>query len=265
MKEEPWQLRIFKKSLKKKEKLKLLEKNLAIAPLDMILDLGCAQGILSFFLRQKGGFWVSTDEDFENLQATQSLVQKNIVQHGPGLLPFKSKSFDLVVCLDYLEHVQNDDLCLEEIERVLKKRGRLILVTPRSGKFSVLHELRLALGMRLEFYGHKRLGYSLMELERKLNNAHLQLVEYRTYSRFFSELLELVLNFLYIKLLSPKRKEMLRDGHIRPSTSLEFEARRKPFHLYSLIYPLVWLFSRADKLLFFQKGYSLAVWAESAD
>ncbi len=263
MREESWQIQIFKKSLKKKEKLKLLEKNLTISPTDIILDLGCAQGILSYFLRQKGGFWVSTDEDFENLKSTQSLVEKNLVQHGPGLLPFRSRSFDLVVCLDYLEHVQNDDLCLEEIQTVLKKEGRLILVTPRSGKFIVLHKLRKVLGLKPEFYGHKREGYSLKEIKRKLNKAHLRPVKHRTYARFFSESLELILNLLYIKFLSPKRKEMLRDGHIRPSSWLEFDAQRKPYRLYSLIYPLVWLFSRLDLFLFFARGYSLAVWAQA--
>ena len=64
MKDRPWQLQIFDKSLKKKEKLKYIDKHLAIAPSHVILDMGCAQGILSYFLRQKGGHWVSADLDF---------------------------------------------------------------------------------------------------------------------------------------------------------------------------------------------------------
>jgi len=262
MREKPWQLQIFKKSLKKKEKLKLLEKNLTICSSQLALDLGCAQGILSYFLRQKEGFWVSTDEDFSNLETTQSLVRENLVQHRPRFLPFKSQSFDWVLSLDYLEHVEDDERCLEEIERVLKKKGRLILVTPHSGKLFLLHKLRAALGLKLELYGHKREGYSLKELERKLSKAHLQLVKHKSYSRFFSEFFELILNFLYIKIFPAKTSEKLRDGHIRPSTSFEFAAQKKHFQLYSLIYPLVWLFSRLDMLLFFQRGYSLIVWAQ---
>lgn len=262
MREEPWQLQIFKKSLKKKEKLKLLEKILVIRASQLALDLGCAQGILSYFIRQKGGFWVSTDEDYANLKTTQSLVEENLVQHRSGFFSFKKQSFDWLLSLDYLEHVENDEQCLEEIERVLKKDGYLILVTPRSGNFFILHKLRAALGLKLEFYGHKREGYSLKEIEGKLSKAHLRLVKYKTYSRFFSEFFELILNFLYIKFFSARTQAKLRDGHIRPSTSAEFIAQKKSFKLYSFIYPLVWVFSRLDTLLFFQKGYSLIVLAQ---
>jgi len=264
MRQEPWQLQVFKKSIKKKEKLHLLQKNLNIDPDMVILDLGCAQGILSFFLRQKGGLWVHTDQDFENLRTTQSLLKKNLLQVGEGSLPFKSQSFDLVVSLDYLEHLKNDEQCLEEIHRILKKHGRLVLAIPRTGKLFILHKLRSALGLTLEFYGHQREGYSLKELENKLRKTHFQLQNYRTFSRFFSEFLELLLNFFYIRFLSHRiqSKGRLRDGHIRPSSSQEFKSQKKSFKIYSFLYPIVWLITRLDRFLFFQRGYGLVVWAQ---
>lgn len=264
MRQESWQLQVFKKSIKKKEKLRLLQKNLDIDSSMVILDLGCAQGILSYFLRKKRGFWVHTDQDFENLKTSQSLLEKNCLQVGEGFLPFKSESFNLVVSLDYLEHLENDELCLAEIHRILKKDGHLVLATPRSGKFLILHKLRSVLGLSLDFYGHKREGYSLEELEKKLITAHLQLQKHKTFSRFFSEFLELLLNFFYIKFLSSRIEDRskLRDGHLRPSTSHEFRTQKKPFKIYSFFYPIVWLISRLDKILFFQRGYGLVVWAQ---
>lgn len=261
----PWQLQIVKKSLKKKEKLKLLEKHLITEPSFVALDLGCAQGILSYFLRQKPCLWVSTDLDFANLMTSQTVIEKNLIQLSEGILPFKSQSFDLVVSLDFLEHLENDDQCLEEIHRVLKKEGQLVIAVPHTGKFFILHKLRTALGLKLEFYGHKREGYSLKELQTKLNKTHIQLTKHITFSRFFSESLELILNFLYIKFLSPKTPEHLRDGFIKPSTSSEFNSRKKAFKAYSVIYPLVLLVSHLDKLLFFQKGYGLMIWAKKTD
>lgn len=265
MAEEHWQIQIFKRSIKKKDKLKLLEKGLKINTKDTILDLGCAQGILSHFLRQKGGFWVSVDQDFANMQTAKSLLEKNLLQIGPGILPFKSESFDKVVCLDYLEHIEDDDLCLQEIHRVLKKGGHLILSTPHIGKFLMLHRLRSLLGMKLEFFGHKREGYNLKELKPKLENAQLQLENHRTFSRFFSEFIELIINFLYIKFYSKKGPGKLRDGHIKPASSEEFQSKNKTFKFYSFVYPVVWFFSRLDKLLFFHKGYSLLAWAKKSD
>ena len=262
MVQDPWQLQLLRKSLKKKEKLALLEKNMEFDPKRRALDLGCAQGVLSYFLRRKGGLWVSTDLDWANLVTTRGLIEDDLVQIGPGVLPFKDASFDLVACLDYLEHLDDDDQCLDEIRRVLKEGGQLILVTPHTGKLFVLHKLRAALGLKLEFFGHKREGYSLPQLREKLDKARLQLLRSKTYSRFFSEFLELALNFIFIKLLASKPGEKLRDGHIKPGTSAEFVSHKKSFRIYSFIYPLVWLVSRLDKLLFFQKGYSLMVWAK---
>ena len=257
----PWQLQIVKRSLKKKEKLDLIKKYIPVAPHDVLLDLGCAQGILSYFLRQKGGFWVSTDLDFTNLKSSQALLGKNFVQMDENVLPFKSRSFSQVVCLDYLEHVDDDDITLQEISRVLKAGGKLSLITPHSGRFFILQKIRPAVGLKLEYYGHKREGYSLAELETKLGKAGLRLEGHKTYSRFFTEFLELILNAAYVNVFYKKTEAKLRDGHIRPSTPDEFSAQTGAFNLYKLVYPLIWLISRLDRLLFFQRGYAIMVWA----
>ena len=258
----PWQLQMVKRSLKKREKLKLLEKHLDIKSTDVVLDLGCAQGILSYFLRQKGGFWVSADLDLVNCKTSLDLLQTNIIQLGTDSIPFKDNSFDKVVSLDYLEHLDDDDGCLKEINRILKKDGELLLATPRTGKVFLLNKLRPFLGMKMEFYGHKREGYSLKNLTKKLDRTGFSPIQHKSFSRFFSEFLELLLNFLYIKLFRPKDPIGLRDGHIRPTTSDEFSSRKKAFRMYSYIYPLVWLITRLDNIFFFQRGYGLLIWAK---
>jgi SAM-dependent methyltransferase len=262
---ESWQLQVFKRSLKKKEKLRLLERNLAVAPNSLNLDLGCAQGTLSYFLRQRGGCWLSADMDFLNLLATQALLHRNLVQLKEGPLPFKDQSFDLVVSLDYLEHLEQDDFCLEEISRVLKKNGRLILATPQTGRFFVLHKLRSLMGLKLEFYGHKREGYNLETIQTKLKKAGFVVQFHKNFSRFFTELLELILNFFYIKFFRADFPLVLRDGHIRPTTAEEFHEKKKTFRLYSFLYPMVWMASRLDKALLPLKGYGLMVWAQRSE
>ncbi len=265
MDEMPWQLQLVRRSLKKKEKLKLLDKYLEAKPDSINLDLGCAQGILSYFLRKKGGTWISVDLDWENLKTSKSFLKTRLLQVGVRHLPFKDQSLDRVVSLDYLEHLDDDLFCLKEIRRILRAGGELILATPRTGRIFVLHKLRPILGMKLEFYGHKREGYSLKDLKEKMESSGLTYVKHRSFSRFFAEFLELVLNFIYMRLFAPKETSALRDGHIRPASSEEFESRKKAFGLYSFIYPFVWLVSRLDSLFFFQRGYGLMVWAKKAD
>ncbi len=261
MSEEPWQLRLVKKSLKKKEKIKLLQKTIPVRLDRKALDLGCAQGILGYFARRRGGFWVHADEDLVNLQTAKDLLGENLLMLRGESLPFKDASFNIVLCLDYLEHIDADDRALIEISRVLKPGGEFIVVTPHTGSFFLLHKLRSAVGLRLEDFGHKREGYSTAELTAKLGRAKLRVEKRVTTSRFFSEFFELLLNFVYIKLLSPRSNASRRDGHIRPASREEFRAQEKSFALYSLLYPFVWFLSRLDTLLFFQKGYSLMVWA----
>jgi len=259
MDETPWQLRLVRRSIKKKDKLRLLEKAIPSDATRTALDLGCAQGILSYFLRRRGGFWVSADQDLANLRTAREILGSNLVQMPPGVLPFRTAVFDLVACLDYLEHIDNDRECLADVSRVLKPGGELILITPQTGKWFVLHRLRRRLGLGLEFYGHKREGYCRNDLAAALAGAGLRPVRWSSYSKFFSEAIELVLNFLYIKVLSKPAGGNLRDGHIRPATGAEFEAQEKSLRLYGLVYPLVWLASRLDKLLFFEKGYVIVV------
>jgi len=250
MQQDDWQLKLVNKSLKKKEKISLINKHLKVNPHDRLLDLGCAQGILSYFLRKKGGFWISADQDFINVQSSKKILKKNLIQLEPGPLPFKDESFDKVVCLDYLEHLEDDQMCVNEICRVLKKQGKFIAATPRIGKIFLLNYLRPLLGMKLEFYGHKREGYSLKGLKTLIEKADLRFIKHRSFSGFL------------IKLFASKKSLKLRDGNIRPSTSGEFDSSKKAFGLYSLIYPLIWIITRIDKIFFFQRGYGIMVWAK---
>jgi len=261
MKDEHWQLQVSAKSLKKREKLALLNKHLKIDPLSIHLDLGCAQGILSYYLRKKGGQWLSSDLDFINLQTAAELLEKNLVQIPPEALPIKDGSLDRVISLDYLEHLDNDLECLQEIYRCLKPGGELVLAVPRTGRLFFLHRIRPALGMKLEFYGHKREGYTLRDLKRLLKQAELEYTQHKTFSGFLTELVELLLNLVYTRFISSGEPEGLRDGHIRPTTSSEFTSQKRAFKAYSWIYPLIWMFTRLDKLFFFQRNYGLIIWA----
>ena len=45
-------------------------------------------------------------------------------------LPFENNSIDAIICLEVLEHVKNPFKAAEEIKRVLRPGGRLLLTTP---------------------------------------------------------------------------------------------------------------------------------------
>ena len=53
-------------------------------------------------------------------------------------LPFDAHRFDVVILSEVLEHVIDQKRCVQEIYRVLKPNGYLMLTTPNSGGFIVI-------------------------------------------------------------------------------------------------------------------------------
>lgn len=259
MKTAPWQLILVDKSIKKKQKLRLILNSLSKNTERKALELGTSQGSLGYFFRQKAGFWIHADEDLANLLEAKALIN-NLIQLEGNHLPFLTETFDLVICPDYLEHIEEDELCLREIARVLKPGGQTIIVTPHTGPGNFLYRLRFLLGLRPEFYGHKRNGYNWLDLENRLERVGLKPERHEIISRLFSEGLELLLNLIYIHFLGRPKRIKIRDGHIRPMSQEEFKTTRPFFNLYSLIYPFFWLAAKLDHLISFSPGYLLIVW-----
>lgn len=259
----PWQIRIFNKSLKKKLKWRLLQRILpaSIPPTARCLDLGCAKGTFSWLLRTRGGSWVSADLDDANLTATRDLVGPSVVRVDYRALPFADGVFDIVSVLDFLEHVEEDGRCLEELSRTLKPGGTFLLSAPAAGRFFLANRLRRLAGMTLEDYGHVREGYALDDLAGRLERLGFRVTLRATYSRFFTEFLELLLNVFYVRTRSRSRSAA-RDGAITPGSAEEVRSLARTLRLYSLVYPFFWLASRLDTLLFFTHGYVVVLLAE---
>jgi SAM-dependent methyltransferase len=213
-------------------------------------------------LKKKGGKWIHADFDFSNIKTAKSLLERNVIQIHQDRLPFLDNSFDIVISLDYLEHIDKDENCLKEIHRVLKPKGKVLISVPMIGRFFFINKFRRLLGMKPEVYGHKREGYTFNELKEKLKKNDFHLLTFKTYSKFFTELIELLLNFLYVKFFYKKKTIKSRTGLISPTSEMEIKEYNKSLQFYSFLYPFLFLITKFDKLLFFKKGYASLVWAE---
>lgn len=75
-------------------------------------------------------------------------------------IPFDNESFDTLICIHVLEHIQDDEKAINEIYRILKKGGKAILAVPTYG--DTTHEVSgLSPEQRLKEYGasdHLRLN-----------------------------------------------------------------------------------------------------------
>jgi SAM-dependent methyltransferase len=246
---EPWALALFRRSVLKQRKL--AEVSGALGPTDGLrcLDLGSDNGVVSLLLRRRGGRWASADLTSEAVTSIRELVGGDVHLIDPGRLPFGDAEFDRVAVVDMLEHVPDDAAFVAELARITRPGGRLVVNTPHL-KRSLLRRVRHALGQTDEKHGHLRPGYTTEGL-RTLLSGRFILEGHRTYSRFFSELVDTAIQWGVERL----GKKGSAKGLV--VTGADVARHRKMFLAYSAIYPVVWLVSRLDLLLPWTNGYML--------
>ena len=113
--------------------------------------------------------------------------------------------------------------------------------------------------MTKEKYGHERDGYSIAELKDIMVASNLEPIEERTFSRFFTEMVELGINLLYVRILSKKSKTKVEEGTIAPATKDQLKSVKKSYKIYSIAYPFFKLISCLDIFVMFTRGYVVIV------
>lgn len=94
------------------------------------LDLGCGTGIL---LEEFGATFKHVFAmDYSNtaLSLARTRVRKPMAQADARHLPYPDNTFDLITCLDIIEHIREDVDALSEAFRVCKPGGHLMLSVP---------------------------------------------------------------------------------------------------------------------------------------
>lgn len=160
----------------------------------IVLDLGGFDGLISKILMQRNPRQVIVvDLDISGLKEAQACGLRS-VQASALNLPFKDSSIDHVLCLDLIEHVQEDQTVLEEIARVLRPGGKVLLTAP-CAEFHLPFTSRDRVN---KTWGHVRNGYSERELETLFEATGIQLVERRHYFNAPSRLLYSLFFFLNV-------------------------------------------------------------------
>ncbi|HEY9599666.1 MAG TPA: class I SAM-dependent methyltransferase [Cyanophyceae cyanobacterium] len=111
-----------------------------------VLEVGCGVGDFALYLSQQGA--EVTAVDFSS-QAIKLATEKARIQNrkvdfrvaDAQALPLENDSFDLIVSCECLEHIPTPQLALNEMYRVLKSSGKLILTTENYSNAMLLYWL----------------------------------------------------------------------------------------------------------------------------
>jgi SAM-dependent methyltransferase len=102
---------------------------LQLPPSADILDAGCGSGRNLAELRRFGRL-TGLEPSPTSVQAARVRGIGTIVQSGIEAMPFEDASYDLTLCLDVIEHVDDDAVALRELRRVVRPGGFLIVTVP---------------------------------------------------------------------------------------------------------------------------------------
>ncbi len=173
------------------DRWKWLKRHLAPGPL-RTLDAGCGAGAYTMYAATIGSESIGISSDKKNNQNVEYRARisripnvKFITADLRNLSNLKAEigMFDRILCLDTIEHIQNDEKLIEDLSSVLKPSGRIFLTTPYKNYRHLVND-KLS---KYEDGGHVRWGYTHEEI-RTLFNKHGLDVESEEYiSGFISQ------------------------------------------------------------------------------
>lgn len=163
---------------------------------DKILDIGCGMGLTLESLGKYGEIFGS-DVENEAVEYCRIGFEKNYAEShiNVGSLPYNipfQETFDAVVALDVIEHVEDDNAALTEIYKIINENGHLLLTVPAlmcmwSGNDELNHHYR---------------RYTKDELEGKIKKAGFEIEKISYYNSFLfvpAFLVRKIKNLLHIK------------------------------------------------------------------
>lgn len=104
---------------------------LKLPPDAAILDVGTSTGTNLRLLKEMGFTnFLGLDRSPEAIHWCEDKGLGTVRQGDVCAIPFPDESFDLVLATDIIEHVDDDLRALKELQRVLKKSGRIVITVP---------------------------------------------------------------------------------------------------------------------------------------
>lgn len=100
-----------------------------IEPGSLIANVGCGPGATSV-LASEFGRVVNLDYSVDALRFTRGRGMNELLSADCTALPLSGESCDVALCLDVIEHIEDDRAFADELFRILRPGGRLVVTVP---------------------------------------------------------------------------------------------------------------------------------------
>lgn len=102
-----------------------------IEPYDKILEIGCGKGNMTNYLTEQGYDIIGTDVNKDRIDfAIKKYPNTRFMYMDGENIIYDNNKFDVVLSFDVIEHIPNIKKHFQEVNRILKKDGKYIIVTP---------------------------------------------------------------------------------------------------------------------------------------
>ncbi|MCU1268436.1 MAG: methyltransferase [Acidobacteria bacterium] len=202
------------------------------------------------------------DSHRPNLECVASLAKANsrkvpvLLNGTASSLPVKSAAFDVVMCSEVLEHLEDDDAVVAEIARVLKPQAFALITVPYTGYGFTSFLEKAGVKTVHDYPGpeqHLRPGYDEESLSQLLERRGLKVEAIDFYLKWLSRCTvdAVALAHIAYQLVKHRRRAWTWADAAGAEGGVSFG-------IYKSIYPLLRWTSRIDDLLF-RRGRGFAI------
>jgi len=191
-----------------------------------LLDVGCGGGdfleALSLYRPKCKLFGIDLSKKAIDFAKKKDIKAEFMVADAQKL-PFKDKSFDIVVCFDLLEHVKKPEKVLSEVNRVLRKGGLFHAFVPTENNFFSFEGLLIKMGWKgKEIYGGHIHRFSFGELKKMFKKKGFEIKKVRWGDHLIHQFCEIIyFSFLMLRKKYPRKTI---EGYLveaKPSLSIK--------------------------------------------
>jgi SAM-dependent methyltransferase len=232
------------------------------------IDIGSGTGYTTLSVLS-GSEITCVDSHQPNLDCVANLARANqrkvpvLLNAAATNLPVPNAAFDVVMCSEVLEHLEDDDALVAEIARVLKPHATVLISVPYTGYGFASFLEKAGIKTVHDYPGpeqHIRPGYDEKDLSELLGRHSLEIDAIDFYLKWFTRCTVDVVSLAHIgyQLLRHGRRVWTWADAAAAETGLTFK-------VYKVMYPFLRLATRLDGLLFKDsRGFAIIVRARKA-